>query len=461
MKFVYSLIFFSCLYSQSLIEGQLLDSLHIKLIRIDFKADQNPLTTGTGKFDSDSNLYALDPSGSRNTIKYWQQHLEFTKNYLSAASKGNLKLGWEIWPQEDGKAYTLSNEIIHYNRTQKREDEKQAAFDSTRVLKYLEFVQDAIWLVDSANADIFQTQSNTFYLILHAGSSRLIDGGSLGTQNVDTPGDFFDALVDKSSFNALSKHKDSARHKDSLGINTRNTLLEQVGVMAEHQSQDQLNWGSNGILLHILAQAIGLPLSYNIEQGSPMQGQFDLLDYAGAQTGKGFLPVLPAAWHRLYLGWDSLVVASPDSLGQNSYRLNPLSDSSYVLKIPINNQEYLLLENRSRIPLNDSVLTLKTFGNIQQTFPIDSLALALSDSICKLSCQKNTQQLKGVLESLSSYDMGLPGSGILVWHINEWAQDSVLGGSPINPWRTITTRHHYPVMSLVEADGLSSLGIAL
>ena len=181
------------------------DTLEIFALRVQFKQESpdNSLTTGTGRFDSDSDTsnanYSLDPSGHRASAAYWQKHFEFAKNYYKAVSNGNLVITARIFPS--GEPYTVNHYIIDYNRTSKKKGEKTAEFDEARSRDYMNFIWDAVTEANRSN----DTLDNPFkvpqpkssnkkraYMIIHAGASRLVDGGSMGTNNADTPGDFMD-----------------------------------------------------------------------------------------------------------------------------------------------------------------------------------------------------------------------------------------------------------------------------
>ncbi|MEE0875882.1 MAG: hypothetical protein UIH18_01170, partial [Fibrobacteraceae bacterium] len=71
-----------------------------------------------------------------------------------------------------------------YNRTAKRDDEKVADFDEARSRDYMTFVFDALKKAHQSENSPFKIpllkNENTrrAYMILHAGASRLVDGGS-------------------------------------------------------------------------------------------------------------------------------------------------------------------------------------------------------------------------------------------------------------------------------------------
>ena len=106
------------------------DTLEVFVLRVQFKEESpnNSLTTGTGRFDSDTATYNLDPSGSRKSVHYWRKHLGFANSYYQAASGGELVIKDSIMPT----VYEINKPMIDYNRTQKMKGEKTAEYDLAR-----------------------------------------------------------------------------------------------------------------------------------------------------------------------------------------------------------------------------------------------------------------------------------------------------------------------------------------
>ncbi|MCD6025049.1 MAG: repeat protein, partial [Fibrobacteria bacterium] len=64
----------------------------------------------------------------------------------------------------------------------------------------------------------------------------------------------------------------------------------------------------------------------------------------------------------------------------------------------------------------------------------------------------------GVITRVSNYDVGLPGNGLLVWHVNEWFLESFLPFGAVNAYLGDTLRSQYKGLELTEADGVPSIG---
>ena len=454
------------------------DTLEIFAFKVEFKSESpdNSLTTGLGTFGSDADTaganYSLDPKSSRASSAYWEKHFEFARNYFLAASGGKLVIESQVFPQSGSQSYKLDKHIIDYNRTTRSKTEKSAAFDSSRAVDYLAFVWDAVHQAhtDSASSPFTEPlliSSNRYrvYMIIHAGASRLVDGGTMGTQGADTPGDFMDNFVTKESWKYL--RDDADRRADTNGIVLQGAsidTLRDIMVLSETASQDGLNWGINGILVSQIAQQIGMPITYDAVKGISRLGYFDMMDFAGYNAGNGFLPVLPSAWLRVYMGWAKVRELRP------GYDLSEIATlyatgsglGDEILKIPLSANEYLLLENRQRAQDSTGKVLVELDDGSSRTVIVDSLQLLFQDSVCNdvgASCKRNTKKAKGIIQSVSSYDAGLPGSGVAVWHVNEWFLRRYLSfyGSA-NFWAGDTLRDHWFGLGLVEADGIPSLG---
>ena len=120
--------------------------------------------------------------------------------------------------------------------------------------------------------------------------------------------------------------------------------------MSETASQDGLNWGINGILVNQLARELGMPDTYDVEKGISRLGYFDLMDFAGYSSGNGFMPSLPNAWHRAYMGWSKVKEVRP--VAGKSVTVDVAAAGSglgtEIVKVPLSANEYLLIENRQR-----------------------------------------------------------------------------------------------------------------
>jgi M6 family metalloprotease-like protein len=454
------------------------DTLEIHLIKVAFQYEttDNSLTTGRGTFDSDADTasanYSLDPQGNHSSAAYWQAHLDFAKQYYQKVSGGKLAIVSAVYPRSQ-TAYTLDKFIIDYNRTARKSGEKVAEYDEARIRDYMGFVSDALHKAADDNDSPFAgaptagSKRKRVYMIVHAGASRLVDGGSLGTTGADTPGDFMDVFVDSTSWMKLKS--DADRAADSVGVVVNGDTLREVMVVSETASQDGLNWGVNGIIVNQIGRILGLPNTYDVNKGISRLGYFDVMDFAGYNAGNGFFPVLPSAWLRAYMGWASVREVRPGADGSVTVNLAAAGSGlgTEIIKVPIGTDEYLLIENRQRSGSTDGKVTVTLTTDFKTsrtvTLPVDSLRTLFLDSICGTtakSCKVNSKKAKGVVTSISSVDASLPGSGIAVWHVNDWYLRAYLPYGVVNYWGGDTLRDHQYGIALAEADGVLSIGKA-
>ena len=129
-------------------------------------------------------------------------------------------------------------------------------------------------------------------------------------------------------------------------------------------------------------------------------------------------------------------------------RDRPLRDYGNIIKIPITDQEYYLIENRSNhvrpgVSI-DSIRYLIGTMSDSNTYPPYSEILQDSSGIEK--------DINGVVVSVPNYDIGLPASGLLIWHIDDAIISSSIDEYGIN--------HDIQSMGidLEEADGAQDIG---
>lgn len=461
------------------------DTLEVFAMRVQFakESPDNSLTTGLGHFDSDSTHkkdYKLDPTGRRGTAPYWKKHLDFANAYFKAASHGNLVIKYRIFPEGSTNFYELKKQIIDYNRTSKLKGEKTAEFDEARSRDYLQFVYDAVMAAHKPGDSPFEIplsknpNTRRAFMIIHAGASRLVDGGSMGTNHADTPGDFMDVYINGENWQYLPDSLENISYSaDSLanGIVLKDAAIDtlrEVMVVSETASQDGLNWGVNGIIVNQIAKALGLPDTYDVVKGISRLGYYDLMDFAGYNAGNGFLPALPAAWERAYMGWASVKEVRPTAgkpVTVEVVAAGSGEDGVEIVKVPLNASEYLLIENRQRSWNKDDSVTVATSDPDEgeetdlHTVPVDSLHLVFEDSVCANGkCVPNKAKASGIIVDVSSFDAGIPASGIVVWKVNEWYLKETLQYGIANFWGGDTLRDHQFGISMVEADGILSIG---
>ena len=358
--------------------------------------------------------------------------------------------------------------MVSYSPGGKKKKESFDDYYARKVHGLMEFVRDAL---RSAGKDLekspfaglsFNKSDNTIrdennrktvFLIFHAGASFLTDGGDQGSLGQDSPSDMIDAFIDSETFHY---------YRDTIGLGANGVtvqgktplLIDEVMMCSETSNQDGLNWGIQGILVNQIARQLGIPDLFST--GITGVGAFCIMDVAGYSAGNGFIPPYPSAWVRAFMGWDKPKTIPIGT--SNSYSVKALcsaldknsnaDDDTTILLVPLNNHEYYLIENRQRnLSGNKSLFRYDTTDNngiVISPYPyninIDSNVLSTSD-------------YSGVIQQVSNNDVSLPASGVLVWHVDENIIRERFQYNMVN------SDSSYRGVSLVEADGVTDLGI--
>ena len=177
-----------------------------------------------------------------------------------------------------------------------------------------------------------------------------------------------------------------------------------------------------GTFVLMIGFAVGLPPLWNIDTGESGVGVFGLMDQ-GSNNGRGIMPAPPTAWSRIYAGWET-----PHYGTFGDHIRLPKRSEGQVIKVPIRHDEYFLIENRDnsfRAGVSiDSIRYLMGQNSEDGSYPPYVEILQDSSGLEKDS--------NGVVTYIPNYDIGLPSSGILIWHIDEEVISSSIDNYGIN-----------------------------
>lgn len=171
-------------------------------------------------------------------------------------------------------------------------------------------------------------------------------------------------------------------------------------IIPEQESQDGYGFGVLGTLCHEFGHQMGLPDLYNTLTGTVGIGGWGLMGY-GQWMSSGYWPSAPCAWSRVAMGWTPVREVTETA----GFTLSHAYTDS-VLKVPLSGSEYLLLENRQRDPNGNG------------------------------------------MNDVGERDYGLPGSGVLIWHIDQ----GVI--SRTRPSNLVNADDAHRGVDLEEADGI-------
>lgn len=411
------------------------DTLKILAVMVSFQEDKDASTFGNGKFGS---MYSknygnsiLDPLPHNK--QYFENHLEFVKNYFSKVSNSKLTIHYNVLPD----TFSVSKTIRNYSPPPKSSD----------LAPLGEFAKE-VWTLANQLYPNFNFSDYDMFLIFHAGVGRDVSlPGSLGNER-DLPSVYLSEKALKNifgnTFNGFPVQNGNFRIKNSAIIpSTESRELQTIS------GTFLVELTINGLLVSTVASHLGLPDLFDTETGLSAIGRFGLMDGQSIFAFNGVFPPEPSAWEKMYLGWISpneFLEISPSELVRNvslPTRLSALNQP-YIIKVPINSSEYYLIENKQRDALkNGSVITYKIDNQqFTKTFPKDTTGFRSFD----------TDSLAGVITNVDEFDWAIPGNGILIWHIDENIISQKIAINKIN------TDKKMRGIDVEEADGIQDIG---
>jgi len=372
-------------------------TVNILLLRVDFPQDADPLTTGTGMWDDCLSLWpgTPDPACKNDDPNYWVNNaVNKFISYWTEVSYGLLTVNIAV----SASVYTLQNEMGNYG-AESFPDIENLIYES----------------VTAADPDINFALYDAI-LIVHAGAGEESDVANNGLG--DTPNDIWSLYYASS---CISQNASGPPCLTADGV----TINEAI-IMPQTDSQDGITVNPVGVYLHEFGHWLGLPDLYctalicqtdGVGDWSLMDSgsyNFDVntcqnpSDISTCELGSS--PAHPDAWSKVYLEWvtPTEYTGDPDP--------GPLS---------LNNVEF----NQEIIKMWASTAS-ENQASASQYFLLEN-------------------------RQLTGFDVGLPGSGMLVWLID----DTVIANNFSN--NSVNNDRNRPGVKLIEADGNFNLLNAL
>jgi len=407
-------------------------TLKILGIRVEFEEEvpDDPRTTGNGLFDMRTQEdflaeegHLIDPAPHHSL--YFEKHILALHNYWWTVSEEQLSVEGKVFPRDDNVAYRLPHPMAYYG-----------APDSSMQVKIkmlTRFFHDCFNLADSMSVNddpqVYGIDFSEYdcFVIFHAGSDLQSDLGALVEP---TPADLFAGFI------VL---------RDTVWVNDGTFPITEGTFMPETRSQDNRLSAMNGLFAHEFGHQLGLVDLYNSETFLTQVGDFALMDnnaqLVGVDVGytrfvSGVLPVYPCAWSKAYLGFVEPEEVTGDDIELSATEL--LTGDRQLIKVPISPEEYFLIENR-QVDLD-------------------------GDQFSGLRVDSTTNVVLGPVNPFvrynREYDWLLPGSGILIWHVDESVAyfDYDLDGLN-NFWdNQLQLDWSRRFLTIVEADGIVDFG---
>jgi len=392
------------------------DTLRICALRVEFLQEDpdDPNTTGDGTFDLGTGTGPFSPPPHHKA--YFERNLQALVRYYHVQSRGRLTLEYEAFPRDSLSAYQVSNYLRFYSPA---EDDLAA-----KVARLFVFIQEALRRGDE-DPDIDFSEFDSF-IIFHAGADYQHD------IYWDTPSDMVTGHATLTPAYLVDADDDSFH-------------IDFVTVVPEHIEQDGITGSILSSLAHEFGHELGLPDIY-MPNFWPAVGYWALMDNGDSMplgfetdtgdilTVMGVLPPNMCAWSRTRLGWED--VAEPLEGAHEVSAVGSGAAGTRVFRFPFGEREYFLLENRQIDLDGDPTLYLKLE---------EGVVMGPSDSTGALS---------------EEYDAGLPGGGILIWHIDETEFDP--DEDAFANWLEYDPVWHkwlfHKGIAVEEADGVQDIG---
>jgi len=437
------------------------------VILVDFQEEltDDPLTTGNGKFLLQPDpAYKTSIGSPPHDKEYFEANLDALRYYYLAASQGYFNLEYDVYPQTR-QAYTLPNQMSYYNPA--------GATSSLFVARIEEYFKTAFELADSLDPEIdFSLYSH--FMIIHAGSDWQHD--YFGDTPSDLPSFFIRVAPGKEAV------VDNGNVLISNACNVPSTISQDFDTYESGGDIYYTGYGAlNGVMAHEFGHSMGLVDLYNVYNYQPMVGQFDIMDSGGSgitEDGnnpgvlvEGQLPALPGAFSRLIMFSETfkksgLFVELNDNLSlddlnallqvsASSKKQNQANPVPNLIKIPLNKDEYILIENRSVDPDGDGGTVIKGALDGRVSWyptPADDPE------------DTPTYEYDYLLPSFIDINGRAVGGGILVWHVDEnvlYQQGQTTSdGSFVSNFDNNTINYSYARrgVRVIEADGLEDIG---
>ena len=424
----------SLLIVMSTLQAEVVGGLKIALIRISFEKGEFPGFTGDGDFlMSPTDIcgdYIIDPPPHNKN--YFNSHLRAVNNYFRTVSHNIFGIDLDesnIYPASNDSSYRLTRSMNYYNELgMEIEHEKRI----TTLLK------DAI----EKAYEVDQIDFNNYDLIavIHPGLGQDFKLPFLDPTPEDIPSTFVDSRMIEKYFDKPLVVGNSTVNNGLILPESQNHPLMDPSIFSALSNPCDIQYSITGTWALMIGFAVGLPPLWNIETGESGIGIFGLMDQ-GSNNGRGMIPSIPNPWTRIHAGWeDPTEYSSPQTINLTNLKKNSIA------KIFLNDSEYFLIENRNNWFRQSVDIDSARLAVWEKTKIYPSYIDVLFDSSGVI---KNEY---GVVTKINNYNMGMPASGFLIWHIDESRISKNINSYKINYDKLAKG------IDLEEADGAQDIG---
>ena len=430
---------------------------HIIAIMVEFEPDNSPLTSGDGLFLDSLDIDMIwNPDLVRcdqfivdrppHDSIYFSSQIKALSSYYHSISNGNINISGHVISNSETEngAYRLNKKMELYSYS----DE-----DLSRLFKEsLDIAKDDIENYLMSNPDI--NFNDVIFTVFHAGIGQDFSFPTFDPAIYDIKS----AYIEPTMFGNVN-YPVINNNFISSGI-----LLPETQNMIFFNSIEDIFYGDStycdyqlgmtGTFSFLMGYALGLPPLFNTETGDPGIGIFGLMDY-GSNNGRGIIPSLPSPWTRILKNWTTSINMTNDVSTQDYLVFNTEPDNIY--RFDVSDYEYFLIENKSNILSNGESLTdiVSDYNGPynDQEFPNGYSnwfdAIISANDICGDTLNIFEFSGDSVITKVIDYDLGLPNSGLLVWHIDE---------SYLNLNNGINNNVSNRAVAVEEGDGALDIG---
>lgn len=395
------------------------DTLRVLVLKVEFQPDTEINSYGDGRFQRTAFRESLDASGNKDILydpphssRYFHRMMEFNRNFYKASSGARLKpdstgyeggkveILWEIFPSpgdtDSWAAYMMPHQMGYYS------DYGSWYTQGTNKLGW-GLGQLFVDAIHAAENDVPRFKNYDGLFVFHAGVNLQISAG-FAIQAGYAPWDIPAANL---TFDLLS---------DPFVVHNGTDTVPGGSVIGETNRYEEAVTGLQGTVVHEFGHQLGLPDLYDVYYESAGLGNWEVMSGGGYNGDPpGFFPCQLGAWPKKFLGFVKPQVVQRNDL----YSLRAVENlPQTILQVPINSHEYFLLENKQTDLLKNNTVGA-TIRN-------------------------------GVEVSVDQFDSFLPGSGLLIYHVDEdlirsrWKNNELMVGLP-------------KAVALMEADGIMDL----
>ncbi len=395
--------------------------LKVLALRIEFQADCEDASTGNGLFDLRDTTQFLYEEGHEfdrtpHNRHYFEKHLDALDRYYRAVSDGRLELSYQVYPKIENQAYRLAWTMQRYGQNGPYSSWNESL---------AQFVYDAVLMADSTDPELDFSQWDVV-ILFHAGSDWQSDMAGLGNSPDDLP-----------SANIFLG--------TPVPVDNGANHVASVMLIPETTSQDGRIGVINGVLAHEFGHQLGFVDIYSTVDFRPVVGNFSLMDAGNLLTAQlgdmfvhGLLPCYPDPFHRAFAGFNDVITLNQPAENVTVNACEIYQSPGKIYRIPITANEYFLVENRQQNPSERDIAIWLKDGVIAGPVDLDKNFLPV-------------------------YDYLLPGSGMLIWHVDESVAelDYITEDEIPNNWQanTLQLDPAHPFLSVEEADGSHDIGI--